>query len=177
MTSPPRKRFSLDPYRNEHGEALRTLIQAYGTLDAETRATADKMCREFEIAATSGDLETSLVRWHSVVDFACKRSEQDRGETRRLITKQRIIDTCDAMGVDLMQIVGSEAVAKPKKGEFSFTSLRNQFVHDGFDVFESKGSELVEGVHTARALAERMLLAVLGLDAPLAYLGTAGLPH
>ena len=176
-TSPPRERTRLDPYRNTHGQAFQSLIQAYDALDAETRGTVDKMCDEFQIAATAGDLETSLVRWHSVIDFACKRSEQARGEDARRKTKRRIIDTCAAMGVDLEPLVGQEALESPNKGELSFTALRNQFVHEGFDVFEDAWDEVVDGVHAARALAERMLLAVLGLPAPLAHLGTAGLPH
>lgn len=175
--SPPRDRASLDAYRNAHGKALQELVAAYDGLREDARAVADKMCAEFEIAATSGDLETSLVRWHSVIDFGCKRAEQARGESKRRKTKRRIIDTCAAMGVDLAQLVGAEALASPNNGELSFTALRNQFVHDGFDVFERKGNELVDGVHDARALAERMLLAVLGLPAPLAYLGTSGPPH
>ena len=152
-------------------------MQAYDALDAEARETVDKMCDEFQIAATAGDLETSLVRWHSVIDFACKRSEQARGEGEVRKAKRRIIDTCAAMGVDLAPLVGEETLESPNKGGLPFTDLRNQFVHEGFDVFEGKGDALVEGLHTARALAERMLLAILGLPAPLAYLGSTALPH
>ena len=177
-TSPPRDRSRLRPTSDTHEEALKTLIQAYDRLGSFERAAADLMCSQFEIASTSGDLETALLRWHSVIDFACKRSETARNvEKRPSPMKRRITQTCLAMGVDLGGTVPEAELEKPNKGTFSFTDLRNQFVHDGFDVFEGRHHELIDGLHTARAVAERMLLATLGVDAPLSYLGTTGGPH
>jgi hypothetical protein len=61
-------------------------------------------------------------------------------------------------------------------GAFTFTDLRNQFVHDGFDVFEVRNLEVHEATLTARAVAERVLLAELNLNAPLAHIGTTSGP-
>lgn len=176
--SPPRDRSRLQHTPRTHQDALQMLIRAYDGLGPSDRATADLMCRQFEIASTAGDIETALLRWHSVVDFACKRSETARNvEKQPSPMKRRITQTCSAMGVDLTGIVPEAELANPNKGAFGFTELRNQFVHDGFDTFDGRGHELIDGLHTARAVAERMLLATLGLDAPLSYLGTTDGPH
>lgn len=170
--SPPVPRNSLAWERRSHLDALQRLVEAYDALPAHDREEVDRACAEFEIASTAATIETSLVRWHSVVDFYCARSEASRGETRRLKTKRRIVETCDAMGVDLAPLVPADVLASKSKGAFSFTDLRNQFVHDGFDVFDGRHDDLFEAVRTARAVAERMLLATLGLDGPVAHLGT-----
>lgn len=175
-TSPPRDRSRLRPSMRNQDEAMQTLIQAYDRLDPAPRATADLMCSQFEIAATAGDLETALLRWHSVVDFTCKRFETQRNVEEKPKLKRSIIETCDAMGVDLAAVVPA-AELKSVRGAFGFTKLRNQFIHDGFDVFDDQPRELIDALHTARALAERMLLATLGVNAPLSYLGTTGGPH
>ena len=170
--SPPVSKNSLAWERRSHLDALQRLVEAYDALPPTARRQVDRACTEFEIASTAATIETTLVRWHSVVDFYCARSEVARGETRRLKTKRRIIETCDAMGVDLGPLVPAEALASKSKGAFAFTDLRNQFVHDGFDVFDGRHDDLFEAVRTARAISERMLLATLGLDGPVGHVGT-----
>ena len=58
---PPRNRARQRQPRH-HAAALRALVAAYDQADSELRAEVDWACDQFEIAATAGDIETSLVR-------------------------------------------------------------------------------------------------------------------
>lgn len=171
-SSPPR---SGGPRRSVHNGvgALSQLVAAYDALDAPGRTVVDRVCGEFEIAATAGDVETSLVRWHSVMDFFCKRAGYDEhGQS----TAKRVLKTCDAAGVRLDDLIDAAELARVRNGEkraaFSFTTLRNAFVHDGFDVFDGRFADLCNAEEAARALAERLLLSLLNLGAEVGPLGT-----
>ena len=146
---------------------LQQLVKAYDALPAERRLPVERARAEFEIVSAAATIETTLVRWHSAIDFYCKRAGFDKGSA-----KMRIVGTCDALGVRLDDVVGADALRQPERGRFSFTDLRNQFVHDGFDVFDGRHEALFEAARVPRALAERMLLASLGLKEPVGHLGT-----
>lgn len=168
--SPPVDRRSL-PWGGDHEGTLKTLVAAYDLLDAGVRSEVDRACGEFEIAATAGDIETSLIRWHSVVDFFSKRAGNDKGNAGH-----RIVKTCDDLGVlldDLVDTELAETLRAGGKGAFPFTDLRNRFVHDGFDVFDDRFDELLKARKTVRAVAERMLLARMGIGREGTHIGTA----
>ena len=169
----PKDRSSL--YAGVNRAVLVELVRAYGAADPDTRSEVDLACTEFEIAATAGDIETSLVRWHSVVDFFCKRAGNDHYRN----AGRRIVATCDGLGVWLGDLCDPELTSRlrpsgtKKKGDaFPFTEMRNGFVHDGFGVFDGRWDELLEARRSLRAVAERMLLARLNANAGASHVGT-----
>ena len=168
-----RERLGWPHEQSAYTGALVRLVAAYERLDAEARRGVTRTCDEFQTASTAGDLETMLIRWHSVVDFYCKRTGLDKVRP----AKRRIVETCERLGVRLDDLVPSDELLEPQTGAFGFTHLRNGFVHEGFDVFDGRGAELLEAINTARALGERMLLATLGIDETVGHVGTTGGPH
>lgn len=185
-TSPPRNRARRrEPCH--HAKALRALVEAYDAAVPDTRANADLVCDQFEVAATAADVETSLVRWHSVVDFICKRAgfdDRSKYVGGRPTAAMRMVKVCDHLGVSIEGLVAPDtlevvrdrlATGKHKKGKddrFSFTRLRDDFVHEGFDSFDGLYGDVVEARASLRALAERLLAALLGAEISETHLGT-----
>ena len=166
--SPPKERTSLHPGTRRDG--LRQITEAFDRAEGTVRDEVLLACGEFAIAATAGDVETSLVRWHSAIDFFCKRAGMDSGSAG-----QRIVASCDALGVWLSDLADPRTIARlraKKGGALPFTQLRNAFVHDGFEVFDGRFDELLESRKTARAIAERMLLARLAAGASGSHVGS-----
>ena len=125
-----------------------------------------------------------------MVDFFCKRAGFD-DPSRYPKAKgypsagMRMVATCDHFGVtidDLVEIDTLRAVrgrirtGKKEKGvddRFSFTRLRDDFVHEGFDTFEGRYDEVSVCRGALRAMAERILAAKLGADISGTHVGAA----
>ncbi|WP_263789929.1 hypothetical protein [Salinibacter sp.] len=156
-------------------EAFEVINNAYWTLSSEEKKKIDEVLDNFTIAYTRKTIETGLLYWHSCLDQIC----QDLyGEDHRVFSKQ-IVATCDAAGIKVEDLLEEDVLdywREDISGEtqnFRFVNTRNTFVHDSLGANLEESQKVIEDRRVARALAERLLLAKIGVDPETVPLGDA----
>ena len=85
------------------------------------------------------------------------------------------------------ELAGKDVVDTIRNNEngarFGFTTIRNTYIHDGFDIFvdlygegKEDSEEGLRQIRIARAFAERLLMGYMGIDFRETSLGQPSLP-
>lgn len=169
-----------------HTDLLKRMVTAYDSMSLKEREDIDAISDWFEIASTAQDIETSLVRWHSILEFVAKRDGYDDNSLypkMRASASMRVTKLCTDLGVELDDLDDSATVMAIRgrlrgdespngvRDRFKFTEIRDQLLHEGFEVFDKHGRDVLRARKRARALAERVLLAKMGIDYKQTRLG------
>ncbi len=160
----------LQMHAAEYHKILPLLVDRYASLDEETKTTLDKALRQLLVATKPNQpVETELVYWHSCLEVLTKILAKDRmKEFKYWGFSKRLLQVCDDAKIEWMDLypdIKKEEVSlqqSPQKLEI--TSIRNAMIHDGdYPAMDKYDAVFLENTRAA-ALAERMVMCVLGID-------------
>ena len=165
--SPPSEKYeaSLATLRGTR-ESLIVVSSAFEELSEAKRDLVIDLLRNFEVANCSEFLETKLIFWYACLDRMLKKLLKVRGAT----FSARLVKACDNLDLHVFDLIEREVFdywrdnSEEGKSKFDFVESRNTFVHEGPWSKEDQILPLSTTVRNVRALAERMIMASLGLS-------------
>jgi len=161
-------------YSKEYREFVPKLVDGYQLLEAQRKDELNKAIQQLLIAAKPDQpFDTELIYWHSCLDILIKILSGDKFLDRKNIGfSKKLVLACEDAKIewsDLYPYVKKEDIfSGTLRADFKITTIRNNMIHDGqypnpndFDVVFAENSR-------AEALAERIIIHILGVE----YRGT-----
>lgn len=142
-------------YKSELTSFLPFMIDTYVELEDAKKTDVDEVIRSYRIATRAETIETSLVYLHSCLDLLKKMFDFPGMPFSRNIRQ-----ACQKARVDLEDLVFTPSTKVIDK--FRFNEIRDAFLHDGFHI--DSYEEVISEIRKMRALAERLLLSLMGID-------------
>ena len=180
------------PNRNEIRErrsTVKKVAEAYRDLEAEEQVEVDTVIDNFKTANTARTIETKFIHWHSCLDFfkplflkGLPEGEKNRVNNNMSFSMQ-LVFLFDRANVSIDDLIPAETIENIRKAiegegkapDLPFTSIRNEYIHEGFHSFRDREREAIDLTRKMRALAERLLLSYLDLDPTSTSLGEPSL--
>jgi len=154
-------------------------------LEADEQVEVDTIVDNFKTANTARTIETKFIHWHSCLDFfkplfLATLSEPEKNKVNKGMSfSMQLVFLFDRAGVSVTDLLPAETIESIRKAiqgegkapDLPFTSIRNEYIHDGFHAFKDHEREAVDLTRKMRALAERLLLSYMNLDSESTSLG------
>lgn len=184
-----------DGYRRSHNgikvyrSTLSAYLESYWDAAEDVQVTLDTIVDGFKVANCCRTLETKFIHWHACLDFFkthifkglpsedLNRIKNSMSFSMQLIHMLELSETSykDLLEESVVEQILNAIEGKGKSQDLSFTAIRNQYMHDGFHAFEGHWREASDLTRTMRALAERVVLGIVGIDFKNTSLGNPSL--
>ena len=170
-------------YRPDHStmrkarECFVEIYNAYRQQPPSEREIIEGAVQNFVLANCAGTIETKLTFWYSCLDYLTEKVYKKKTKP----FSKRLVKVCDDVGVIIDDLLETEVIEHwrgNKESEntcFWFADARNRFIHHGLGNLLDEHYQVLDSVRNARALAERLILARLGISNHDLCLGTPSL--
>jgi len=148
---------------------LKLLVDRYLMSKDNVREEIDKAIRQMVIGNRPDQaVESKLIYWHSALDIHIKivAGEKAREQRYEAFSKKLVL-ACEDAGIvwtDLYPYLTRERIFSEEKADFLITSLRNAMIHEGKYPDSKEYNQVFQENARAEALAERMVMRILGVD-------------
>jgi hypothetical protein len=160
----------LQMHAVEYHKVLPLLVERYSSLDGESKTTLDKALRQLLVATKPNQpVDTELVYWHSSLEVLTKiLAKEKMKEYKYWGFSKRLLQVCDDAKIEWMdlypEIKKEEVLLEQSPQKLEITNIRNAMIHDGdYPAMDKYDAVFLENTRAA-ALAERMVMCVLGMD-------------
>ncbi len=140
------------------------IVHSFDLMEVGERNSLLDLIKNMEIANCASTIETQMIHWHSCLDFFRKKYHKKSNSFSK-----DLIDLLDKNKICINDLIPEEILGDIRnkvknKSTFSFTQLRNAYIHDGFDSFEGQYEKVMEGNNIMRCICERYILNCFGIS-------------
>jgi hypothetical protein len=170
----PKWEYSGNQYIERHAEGYRglvpKLVERYVALDHQKKLELDKAIKQLLVAAKPDQpIDTELIYWHSCLDILLKALSGDKASDRKYMGfSRKLVLACEEANIewsDLYTDVSREDIFSDNlRADLRITTIRNNMIHHGDYPNIDEFDEVIAENNRAAALAERMILHMLGID-------------
>jgi hypothetical protein len=160
--------YHIKKYAGQYASLLPIAVKKFNFLAEAVRTNVDKAINQMLYGASSDQsIENKLVYLHSCLDIMIKTV----GDSKDWLQKsegfsRKLVLACEDTGIqwlDLYPYLNKQAIFSNEKVDFRINQYRNQIIHEGTYPEFNQYQELTEENSRARALFERLVMAVLGM--------------
>lgn len=149
-------------YKKDLRKLFPELINAYAALDISVQKIFDEAMNAYQLACRAKVLEVALIYWHACLDLLKKHY----GFGGKPFSKNLLL-ACKNTNIDIADLDLKMSATIPDK--LRFNEIRDKYLHDGFLVDDYE--EIISETRKIKALTERLIVKLLGIDCKLTKLG------
>ena len=160
----------LERYAKEYRQIVPGLVTKYISLADQKKLDLDKAIKQLLVASKPAQpIDTELIYWHSCLDILLKAISGESVVERKYIAfSRKLVLACEEANIEWVDLYPyvkrDEIFSDDVRADFRITTLRNNMIHEGNYPDPQQFGEVIAENSRAAALAERMILSILGVD-------------
>ncbi len=140
---------------------LPQIVNSYFELTSDKRNTFSQAMHVYQLACIASVIEVQFVYWFACLDFLKKQTRVDhRVHPKGKHFSEKLKIACEQQGIEIEDLGLRRSSKMPEM--YRFVEIRNDYMHDGLMVEDY--SEMITERTKLKALAERLILKLLGID-------------